>query len=49
MEQKIKNGQLLKQEYDEPIILFLNQTEKPLALYHTYEKDKEYLKPWKML
>ncbi len=49
VEQKIKNGQLLKQIYEEPVILFLNQSEQPLALYHTYEKDKEYLKPWKML
>lgn len=49
VEQKIKNGQLLKQIYEEPVILFLNQSEHPLALYHTYEKDKEYLKPWKML
>lgn len=45
---KIKNGQILKNEFGNSIILFLDQDQAPLALYHTYEKDKTYLKPWKM-
>lgn len=49
MEKKIKNGQLLKNKYHYSEILFLNVENKPLALYHTYEKDDCYLKPWKML
>jgi len=48
MKNKIKNGQLIFNEYDQPIILFLDQQQNPLALYHTYEKNDEYLKPWKM-
>lgn len=48
MEYKIKNGQILKNNFGNSTILFLDQNKNPLALYHTYEKDKEYLKPWKM-
>lgn len=48
LEEKIKNGSLLYNDYKESIILFLNQDHIPLALYHTYEKDRSYLKPWKM-
>lgn len=48
MEKKIKNGQILKNDFGFSIVLFLDQNENPLALYHIYEKDQEYLKPWKM-
>ena len=49
LENKIKNGQILKNTFGQTEILFLTKQQIPLALYHTYEKDKEYLKPWKML
>lgn len=48
MEKKIKNGQILKNDFGFSIVLFLDQNENPLTLYHTYEKDQDYLKPWKM-
>ncbi len=48
LEARIRNGQVLKNTFGQPTILFLNQNQIPLALYQTYEKDKEYLKPWKM-
>lgn len=49
LERKIKYGQLLKREFLDSVILFVNEDRVPLALYQVYEKDKEYLKPWKML
>lgn len=48
MAEKIKHGQLIFNEYHHSIILFLSKNQEPLALYHTYEKDPNYLKPWKM-
>ena len=48
LEEKIKNGNLLYNDYERDNILFLNQNNIPLALYHIYEKDRSYLKPWKM-
>lgn len=45
---KIKNGQLLYNQYQHSPLLFLYH-KKAIALYHTYSKDKSYLKPWKML
>lgn len=48
MEEKIKHGQLIFNEYHHSVILFLSKRGEPLALYHTYEKDPKYLKPWKM-
>lgn len=49
LEQKIKNGQLILSQYEDTTILFLSKNGTPLALYHTYQKDPTYLKPWKML
>ncbi len=48
LEQKIKYGQLLRNNFQDSVILFVNQNQVPLALYQVYEKNKEYLKPWKM-
>lgn len=48
LEKKIKNGQIIKNEFGKSIILFLNGDQEPLALYKVYPKDEEYLKPWKM-
>lgn len=47
LEQKIKNGQLLENRYQQPV-LFLDSKENVLALYKPYEKDKTLIKPWKM-
>lgn len=45
---KIKNGALLPKKNREDKVLFTYQKE-PIALYQTYAKDSQYLKPWKML
>lgn len=47
-EQEIKNGKILNNIYQEDNIVFINQNNQVLALYHTYEKDKTKIKPWKM-
>lgn len=46
--QKVQNGCLLLKSEEEEPILFTYQG-IPLALYKTYEKDTQYMKPWKML
>lgn len=48
LQEKIKNGQLLKKQEEESVILFVDKNSNPLALYHSYPKNKDYLKPWKM-
>lgn len=48
LEKKVRNGQLLENKYEKTTVLFLNQEKKVLALYQLYEKDKNYIKPWKM-
>lgn len=49
LEKKIRNGSILNNNYDQDIILFINQNNEPLAMYKKYEKDKTKIKPWKML
>lgn len=48
LENKIKNGCILQNRYEEEIILFKNKENKVMALYKVYEKDKAKIKPWKM-
>ena len=48
LENKIRHGQLLLNTYDKDCIVFLSKTNEVLALYQIYEKDRRYLKPWKM-
>lgn len=48
LEKRIRNGQIIKNIYEKPIILFVDSKEEPLALYQIYQKDNTYLKPWKM-
>lgn len=48
-EQEIKNGKILENKYQASEIVFLNQHQVVLALYHTYDKDPSKIKPWKML
>ncbi len=45
---KIKYGSLLENKYEDDVILFIDEHDKILALYKTYQKDKSFLKPWKM-
>lgn len=45
---KIKNGALIKNIYNEDIILFLDKNDNMLALYKKYDKDETMMKPWKM-
>lgn len=48
MKEKIQNGSLIKNVYDENIVLFLDQNDNLLALYKKYDKNETLLKPWKM-
>lgn len=45
--EKIQNGSLRLKNTQEEVIVFTYQN-TPLALYKTYEKDPNYIKPWKM-
>lgn len=45
---KIQNGALIKNIYNEDIILFLDKNDNMLALYKKYDKDETMMKPWKM-
>lgn len=47
LEKKVKNGCLIKNIYNSDIVLFKNN-DTIIALYKEYDKDKTYLKPWKM-
>ncbi len=46
---KIKNGCILDNTYNQNYILFKDDQDNLLALYKTYEKDKTKIKPFKML
>lgn len=48
LKEKIKNGSLVKNTYEEDIVLFLDEKDNLIALYKKYEKDENLLKPWKM-
>lgn len=48
LEQKIKNGALIDNIYNEEV-LFINKDEEYLAIYKVYEKDNTKMKPFKML
>ncbi len=45
--EKIKDGQLIENLYQEEKVLLIDQNEA-LAIYQTYEKNKTKMKPWKM-
>ena len=49
IENKIKNGRILENRYDEDVIVFINEQEEVLAIYKVYEKDKSKVKPIKVL
>ena len=45
--EKIQNGSLRFKNTQEEVVVFTYQN-TPLALYKSYEKNPNYLKPWKM-
>jgi tRNA pseudouridine55 synthase len=49
LEKKITNGMKLERFFDEEEVLILNQQEEVLAIYKVSEKDKNIVKPYKML
>lgn len=48
LENLIKNGAVINDEWKQEHILFINKNNCLLALYKSYDKDKNKLKPWKM-
>lgn len=48
LENLIKNGAVINDEWKQEHILFIDKNNCLLALYKNYDKDKTKLKPWKM-
>ena len=48
IEQRIKYGQILDKTYSGDLIMYLNSNKEALAIYKTYDKDKNKVKPYKM-
>ena len=48
IENKIKNGCLLENRYNEDIIVFINKNQQVIGIYKKYEKDMNKIKPWKV-
>lgn len=48
IENKIKNGCLLENKYDEKMIVFINKNQQVIGIYKQYEKDFNKIKPWKI-
>lgn len=48
LEFKVKNGALIPNLYQEKIVVF-TKNNKVIAIYKEYEKDRSFIKPWKML
>lgn len=49
IENKIRNGRILDNRYDEDIIVFINSSDEVLAIYKVYDKDNTKVKPIKVL
>ena len=49
LKKDILNGKIIYNKYNEGKVLFIDSNNKALAIYKTYEKDLEYLKPEIML
>lgn len=45
---KIKNGAILQNRYDEDTIVFKDSNNNCLAIYKRYDKDETKIKPWKI-
>ena len=48
-ENKIRNGRILENRYDEDIVVFINSKEEVLAIYKVYDKDNTKVKPIKVI
>ncbi len=48
LENLIKNGAVINDEWKQEHIMFIDKNNCLLALYKSYDKDKTKLKPWKM-
>lgn len=48
IENKIRNGRILENRYEEDKIIFINKNKEVLAFYEPYEKDKTKIKPVKV-
>ncbi len=46
---QIKNGQLINNLFEDNKIVFVDQDKNVLAIYQTYHKDKNKMKPYRML
>lgn len=49
IENKIRNGRILENRYDEDTIVFINEQDEVLAIYKVYDKDNSKVKPIKVL
>ena len=49
IENKIRNGRILENRYDEEMIVFINSNDEVLAIYKIYEKDNTKIKPIKVI
>lgn len=47
LEVKVRNGALLENEYGNEPVLFTDSKDQIIAIYKLYEKDNNYIKPWK--
>lgn len=48
LSKKIKNGSILDKTYNDDIIVFKDSNYNVLAIYKTYDKDSNKIKPWKI-
>jgi tRNA pseudouridine55 synthase len=49
IENKIRNGRILENRYEEDVIVFINEQDEVLAIYKVYDKDNSKVKPIKVL
>jgi len=48
IENKILNGRILENRYNEDLVVFLNSNDKVIAIYKVYDKDNTKIKPVKV-
>lgn len=48
IEQKIRYGQIIDKTFKKDLIMYINSNNEALAIYKTYDKDKNKAKPYKM-
>ena len=47
LENDLLDGKIIKNIYNEDIILFVDKNNNPISIYKTYDKDNTKIKPWK--